>query len=105
MQGILDHNLRQVRVNVVPDVKRETLQNILLKNLTYGAKIYTEERLDLPELAIRGCFAFFFMAASFGTLKSAFIPSSKLSVAFLPSKYSGCFIMASVITVEEQSPD
>jgi transposase-like protein len=43
VQGILDRNLRQIRATVVPDVKRETLQNILLKNVKYGSKVYTDD--------------------------------------------------------------
>src|SRR5271154_5810951 len=36
VQGILDRNLRQVRANVVPNVTRETLQSLILKNVKYG---------------------------------------------------------------------
>ena len=43
VQGILDRNLRQVRATVVPNVKRETLQNEILKNVKYGTKIYTDD--------------------------------------------------------------
>ena len=43
MQGILDRNLRQVRANVVPNVTRETLQSLILKNVKYGSKVYTDE--------------------------------------------------------------
>jgi transposase-like protein len=43
VQGILDRNLRQIRATVVPDVKRETLQNEILKNVKYGTKVYTDE--------------------------------------------------------------
>jgi transposase-like protein len=42
VQGILDRNLRQVRAQVVPNVKRETLQNEILKNVKYGSKVYTD---------------------------------------------------------------
>jgi hypothetical protein len=38
VQGLLDRNLRQVRATVVPDVKRETLQNEILKNVQYGTR-------------------------------------------------------------------
>src|SRR6202043_2328089 len=34
---------RQVRATVVPDVKRETLQNQILKNVKYGSKVYTDD--------------------------------------------------------------
>ena len=43
VQGILDRTLRQVRATVVPDVKRETLQNEILKNVKYGTKVYTDD--------------------------------------------------------------
>lgn len=43
VQGILDRNLRQIRATVVPDVKRETLQNEILKHVKYGTKVYTDE--------------------------------------------------------------
>jgi transposase-like protein len=43
VQGILDRNLREVRATVVPDVKRETLQNQILKNVKYGTKVYTDD--------------------------------------------------------------
>jgi transposase-like protein len=43
VHGILDRNLRQVRATVVPDVKRETLQNVLLRNIKYGTKVYTDD--------------------------------------------------------------
>ena len=43
VQGILDRNLRQVRATVVPNVKRETLQNVILKNVKYGSRVYTDD--------------------------------------------------------------
>jgi len=43
VHGILDRNLRQVRATVVPDVTRETLQNVILKNVKYGSKLYTDD--------------------------------------------------------------
>ncbi len=42
VQGILDRNLRQVRAVVLPDVKRETLQNQILKNVKYGTRVYSD---------------------------------------------------------------
>ena len=32
----------KVRATVVPNVKRETLQNNILKNIKYGSKVYTD---------------------------------------------------------------
>jgi transposase-like protein len=40
--GVLDRSLRQVRARVVPDVKRETLQNAILDNVEYGSTVYTD---------------------------------------------------------------
>jgi transposase-like protein len=42
VMGMLDRNTRQVRAKVVPNVKRETLQNEILDNLAGGATIYTD---------------------------------------------------------------
>lgn len=42
VHGILDRDLRQVRAQVVPDVKRETLQNEILRNVKYGSKVFTD---------------------------------------------------------------
>ena len=43
VQGMLDRNLREVRAKVVPDVRRETLQSEILKNVKYGTTVYTDE--------------------------------------------------------------
>ncbi len=43
MQGVLDRYYRQVRTRVLPDVKRETLQKLILDNVTPFAKVYTDE--------------------------------------------------------------
>jgi transposase-like protein len=40
--GVLDRGLRQVRARVVPNVKRETLQNAILENVEYGSTVYTD---------------------------------------------------------------
>jgi len=41
--GMLDRESREVRAKVVPNVKRETLQNEILKNVKYGSAVYTDE--------------------------------------------------------------
>ncbi len=41
--GVLDRDLRQVRCKVVPNVKRDTLQNEILKNVSLGSRIYTDD--------------------------------------------------------------
>jgi transposase-like protein len=43
VQGILDRTVRQVRAKVMPDVKRETLQSEILKQVKYGTKVYTDD--------------------------------------------------------------
>jgi transposase-like protein len=43
VQGILDRTARQVRASVVPNVKRETLQAEILKNVKYGSRVYTDD--------------------------------------------------------------
>ncbi len=42
VMGILDRNSRQVRAKVVPNVKRETLQNEILSQIEKGATVYTD---------------------------------------------------------------
>ena len=40
--GMLDRDAREIRTQVIPNVQRETLQNIILKNVKYGSKVYTD---------------------------------------------------------------
>src|SRR5271165_1156994 len=42
VQGILDRDLRQVRCTVIPNIRRETLQGEILKQVRYGSKVYTD---------------------------------------------------------------
>jgi transposase-like protein len=42
VMGIFDRESREVRAKVVPNVKRETLQKEILKNVKYGSKVYTD---------------------------------------------------------------
>jgi transposase-like protein len=42
VMGFLDRNLRQVRARVVPNIKRETLQNEVLNHIHQGSKVYTD---------------------------------------------------------------
>src|SRR5258708_985849 len=51
VQGILDRNLRQVRAEVVPNVTRETLQAVLLKNIKYGSKLYTDHAVGYDKVS------------------------------------------------------
>jgi transposase-like protein len=43
VHGMIDRELRQVRAQVIPNIKRETLQNAILENVTPFAKVYTDE--------------------------------------------------------------
>lgn len=41
--GMLDREARKVRANVVPNVKRQTLQALILGNIEHGSKLYTDQ--------------------------------------------------------------
>jgi transposase-like protein len=43
VHGILDRYSRQVRAKSIPNIKRDTLQNAILANVTPMAKVYTDE--------------------------------------------------------------
>ncbi len=49
--GVLDRELRQVRAKVVPNVKRETLQNAVLNEVERGSKVYTDAAVGFDHLA------------------------------------------------------
>jgi transposase-like protein len=42
VMGMYDRESREVRAKVVPNVKRETLQNEILNNVKYGSKVFTD---------------------------------------------------------------
>lgn len=42
VMGMLDRESRQVRAHVVPNVKRETLQNEILNEIERGSKVFTD---------------------------------------------------------------
>ena len=50
VQGILDRELRHVRATVVPDIKRETLQTQILKNVKFGSRVYTDNLVAYDKL-------------------------------------------------------
>jgi len=50
VMGMLDRDLRQVRAKVVADVKRETLQAEVLKNIKHGTKVYTDDAVPYDGL-------------------------------------------------------
>jgi transposase-like protein len=51
VMGMLDRESRQVRAHVVPNVKRETLQNAILKEIETGSTIYTDNASTFDTLA------------------------------------------------------
>ena len=53
VQGILDRDARQIRAKVIPNVKRETLQNEILANVKYGSAVYTDDAVGYNELRER----------------------------------------------------
>jgi transposase-like protein len=42
VMGMLDRDLREVRCKVVPNVRRDTLQNAVLEHVQHGARLYTD---------------------------------------------------------------
>ena len=48
--GVLDRELRQVRSRVIPDVKRETLQNAILGDVEHGSRVYTDAGVEFEGL-------------------------------------------------------
>jgi transposase-like protein len=50
VQGILDRDERKIRAQVVPNVKRETLQAGVLSNVKYGSKVYSDDAVPYDGL-------------------------------------------------------
>jgi transposase-like protein len=48
--GMFDRESREVRAKVVPNVRRETLQAEILKNIHYGSKVFTDEAVTYKSL-------------------------------------------------------
>src|SRR5581483_5747043 len=53
VMGMLDRNLRQVRAQVIPNVKRETLQNMVMKEVKYGTNVFTDAAVGYTGLPYR----------------------------------------------------
>jgi transposase-like protein len=51
VMGMLDRESRQVRARVVPNVKRETLQNEILSQIERGSEVYTDNATAYYDLA------------------------------------------------------
>jgi transposase-like protein len=52
VMGILDREARKVRATVVPNVKRETLQNRILNEIERGSKLYTDQAVAYDKMAL-----------------------------------------------------
>lgn len=48
--GMLDRESRQIRAKVVPNVRRETLQNEILDIIEFGSKVYTDQAVTYKSL-------------------------------------------------------
>jgi transposase-like protein len=53
VMGMLDRDSRQVRARVVPNVKRETLQNAILDQIEKGSTVYTDGAVGYDNLAAK----------------------------------------------------
>ena len=51
--GMLDRGMREVRAKVVPNVRRETLQNEVLREVKYGSPVYTDQHPSYNSLHYR----------------------------------------------------
>jgi transposase-like protein len=50
VMGMLDRDMRKVRAMIVPNIKRETLQNAILNNVRYGSAVYTDDAVGHTQL-------------------------------------------------------
>jgi transposase-like protein len=50
VMGMLNRETREVRAKVVPNVKRETLQNEILKNVGFNAHVFTDQAVGYDNL-------------------------------------------------------
>jgi transposase-like protein len=50
VQGMLSRDLREIRAKVVPNVKRETLQEEVLQNIPFGSTVYTDNAVAYDKL-------------------------------------------------------
>jgi transposase-like protein len=51
VQGMFDRDARKVRAQVVPNISRETLQHILLKNIKFGSVVYTDNAVGYDKVS------------------------------------------------------
>lgn len=50
VMGMLDRDLREVRAKIIPNVRRDTLQNAILREVKPGSTIYTDEWIGYNKL-------------------------------------------------------
>jgi len=50
VMGMLDREQRRVRAAVVPNIKRETLQAVILSQVEYGSKLYSDQAVPYDGL-------------------------------------------------------
>lgn len=53
VQGMLDRKTRKVRAQVVPDIKRQTLQSAILEHVAEGSSVFTDEAHAYNGLAMK----------------------------------------------------
>src|ERR1035437_7554907 len=53
VMGMLDRDERKIRASVVPNVKRETLQNEVLNNVKFGSPVYSDDAVPYNDLRSR----------------------------------------------------
>ena len=54
VMGMLERDTRQVRAKVIPNVKRETLQNEILNEVSSNSTVYTDGATGYDDLALKG---------------------------------------------------
>jgi len=52
VMAMLDRDARKVRAAVIPNVRRETLQNKILSQVHHGAKLYTDQAVAYDKIAL-----------------------------------------------------
>jgi transposase-like protein len=53
VMGMLDRDERKIRATVLPNIKRETLQNEVLNNVKFGSPVYTDDAVPYDDLRAR----------------------------------------------------
>jgi transposase-like protein len=53
VMGMLDREARQIRTQVIPNVRRDTLQTAILNEVQHGTKLYTDQAMGYQGLAAK----------------------------------------------------